>query len=167
MKNFIHISICGLLKTKSVMKLLFVPLFCALISVSFGCRCAPLRVDTYFCNSDFAIQMRVKSERHDPNSEDQLNSWYDIEVVKVYKTNDKVTKAFASGQIWTGQNSATCGRVFELNQNYIITGYLDPQNNRLRTHTCTFGRLLTNLSNEEKEFFENTYKSIDCSKLVN
>ena len=139
--------------------------FCSLISIGFGCRCAPQRVETYFCSSDFAIQMKVTSERQD--TDDQLNSWYDIQVNKVYKANDSLKKALGSGQLWTSANSASCGRVFRLGEEYVITGFYDQQNDQLRTHTCTFGRQVSNLSIDEKKFYDFQYKTIDCSKLVN
>ena len=138
---------------------------CAFVTLSLGCRCAPLRLDTYYCKSDFAVQIKVKSQRHD--TEDQLNSWYDIDLVKVYKTNPSpvLKTALNASEIWTGQNGAVCGRFFEVNQNYVITGYYDEEHERLRTHTCTFGRLISELTKDEKDFFDTTFKSIDCSKI--
>lgn len=133
--------------------------------IGFGCRCGPQKVDTYFCSSDFAIEMRVTSERHD--TDDQLNSWYDIEVNKVFKADDQLLKAFDSGRVWTSANSASCGRLFRSGQEYVITGFYDQHKNQLRTHTCTFGRQVSNMSADEKKFYDSSYKSVDCAKLVN
>ncbi|XP_054159906.1 uncharacterized protein LOC128958116 [Oppia nitens] len=149
----------------SYLFLLFGLSFSGLLCQCMGCRCGPLSVAQYYCNSDFAIQITITSERHD--TEDELNSWYDMEVVNVYKTSDQLSKAMKSGRIWTTRTSELCGRVFKMDSNYVITGYYDNQNDRLRTHTCTYGRIYLDLNKVDKRFYDQNYKTIDCSKLIN
>jgi hypothetical protein len=118
-------------------------------------------VEKYFCDSEFSIKIQVNSAIH--STDDQLNSWYDIAVLEVYKSDDKTKTALNSNRIWTAQQSATCGRMFELNQVYIITGSVD-ENGRARTNSCTFGRNIKDLSETETQFFEKGYKSVSCPK---
>ncbi len=141
------------------MKLLLILVLVSLISISIACKCMLQPVEKYFCDSEFSIKIKVNSEIH--STEDQLNSWYDIEVLEVYKSDEKAKTALNSNRIWTAQQSATCGRVFELNEVYIITGSVD-QSGRARTHSCTFGRNIKDLSETEKQFFEKGYKSVSC-----
>jgi hypothetical protein len=144
------------------MKLLLILVIASLISLSIGCDCIFPTIEKNFCDSEFSIKIKVKSEIHP--TEDLFNSWYEIEVLEVYKSDEKTRTALNSNRIWTAQQSATCGRVFESNQIYIITGSVDQSGTKARTHSCTFGKNIKDLSETEKQFFEKDYKSVSCSK---
>jgi hypothetical protein len=115
-----------------------------------------------FCDSEFSIKIKVKSGIH--STEDQFNSWYEIEVLEVFKSDEKTRTALNSNRIWTAPNDGLCGRVFESNQIYITTGSVDQSGTKARTHSCTFGKNIKDLSETEKRFFEKDYKSVSCSK---
>ncbi len=145
------------------MKLLLILVIASLISLSIGCNCMFRPVEKNFCDSEFSIKIKVMSEIH--STDDLFNFWYEIEVLEVYKSDENTRTALNSNRIWTAQQSgATCGRFFESNQIYIITGFVDESGTKARTHSCTFGKNIKDLSETEKQFFEKDYKSVSCSK---
>jgi len=117
-------------------------------------------VEKYYCQSEFACKIKAKSERH--TTEDQLQAWYEVEVIECYKSDEKTKDAFTSGRIWTAENSAACGRVLELNEEYIITGTVD--GTKARTNSCTYGKSIKEIDAipAEKQFFEKGFKSVSC-----
>jgi len=129
--------------------------------VCIGCRCALRPVAVIFCNSDFTIKIRVQSEK-------QLISantvCYKIKVLKIYKESDLTRVALCSRRICTAKDSAACGRFFEKNKTYIVTGSIDKNNLRALTNSCTFGKNVEELEPIEKQFFKSGYKTQKCPR---
>jgi hypothetical protein len=144
------------------MKLLLILVFVSLLALSVSCKCIQQSVEKYFCNSQFTIKIKVNSERQ--ITDHQSEAYYDIEVLKVYKSSPKAKSALDSGRIWTADSSAACGRYFEAKEIYVITGSVDETGAKATTHSCTFGRNFEELSSTEKQFFNKKYKSDVCPK---
>lgn len=145
--------------------LLLAVLFCS-ISYSLTCECLPRSLDQAFCESDFAIQLFVKSKEISFKSDLR----YKIDVLKLYSKNENETKDFLDkfpfeDTIWTGKNDPTCVRKFEEGINYTITGNLD--GSKAITSLCEFGKESELLNTEEKLFFSDGYKMKDCSEFEN
>jgi hypothetical protein len=145
--------------------LLSAVLFCS-ISYSLACECFPKSLDQAFCESDFAIELFVKSK--EMSFKNDLR--YKIDVLKLYSKNESETKNFEDkfpfeDIIWTGHKDPACVRKLEEGKNYIITGNLD--GSKATTSLCEFGKEGELLNTEEKLFFSDGYKIQDCSEFEN
>jgi len=140
------------------MKLFVSFLLLCSISVCIGCKCALRPLEADFCNADFTIKIRVKSEKQ---IIPENIAYYKIDVLKIYKACRKTRRALCSGRIYTAIESATCGRFFEEDKTYIVTGSLDKVYLRAITNSCTFGKNVKELEPAEKRFL-NDCNSYEC-----
>ena len=132
-----------------------------LISSCMACSCMPFTVEKHFCKSDSVIQMKVNTEKEDADTKNDGFISYGIELLKIFKINDTITHILESDpKIWTSDSSASCGQTFIKDEEYIIAGYFI--DNKLSVSSCGFHRLLDDLEDEEKNFFDEEYQSIKC-----
>ncbi len=126
-----------------------------------GCRCPVREVDIDFCKSDFAIKLKVKSQKQLLPG---IECYYEIEVLQIYKENNDTQKALSSKRIHTAQDTGGCGRILEFNKTYVITGSIIKENDALsaRTTSCTFGKDVEEFDEHEKQFFDKEYKNVKC-----
>ena len=146
------------------MQLFYLLILFAVISVSFGCKCRLFQLDHYFCTSDYMIEANITTDRQTTSEEDFGRSmiWYGFQVLNVYKGNEDIMTVLNNDpKVWTSGSSASCGRYFEKGTTYIISGAFK---GRLTTSSCSFGRALDDLTNEDKMFFQNKeFESLQCS----
>jgi len=141
------------------MKLLLPLIFLSLISIGISCRCAVKPVEEYFCKSDFAVKVKVESEKKILPG---IYSYYEIQVLQIYKENNKTREALSSGRLKTAIDTGGCGRFLEKDKIYVINGFINQDTKEAITSSCTFGKAVEELDANEKLFYEKGYNTLEC-----
>ena len=134
-----------------------------MISLSMSCSCVPLDLDKRFCGSDGVIKIIVTTNRREAEEADEEDGlvYYGIQVLKVYKAISGLKEALDKDpKIWTQESSATCGQDFDKDGQYIIAGHYSE--NKLMISACGFTRRTSEITEDEKTFFDGEYNSIKC-----
>ena len=132
-------------------------LFCVL-SVSESCKCLVSDVKHHYCSDDFAIKIQVTTDKQ--KTTDPHEVWYGFALLEVFKASSSTQSAMLHARIYTSAESASCGRDLQKGQTYIITGHMNDR--KPYVHSCGFGKEVNELTAEEKLFFKNEYKTVQC-----
>ncbi len=140
-------------------------IFCP-ISNSLECDCPVRSLEQKFCESDFAIKIFVKSRE----IEFKTGLRYKINLIGFYNKalNPKkgvqiLNNLLATDSIGSAHDYPECVREFIEGKNYILTGKFDKV--KAFTNKCEFGKESDSLNAEEKIFFSDGYKMINCSEF--
>ncbi|KAL4230428.1 negative regulation of membrane protein ectodomain proteolysis [Mactra antiquata] len=111
-----------------------------LFGTSWACSCFPMSNDKKFCEADFVMKIKVKSDLIIPGGRNAQNfdAYYRIRAGrrpwKMLTTNTPIKLR----RLYTGSNSALCG-VTSLRKGtmYLIAGNINPSSGRLQINSCS------------------------------
>lgn len=138
----------------------------SLLSVSRVCNCCECQQNVtniveQFCRSKFMIKIKVISGEQTSNeTNDELNTWYDIELVKFIKLSEGSRSAIESNRIWT--SNTECGRKLHKNKRFLISGDLSADETKAITSVCKYGVQNENLSKHDETFFRIKHLQEKC-----
>jgi hypothetical protein len=140
-------------------------IFCP-VSNSLECDCPARSLEQIFCESDFAIGVFVKSRE----IEFKTGLRYNIKLIDFYekafnpkKSTQILKNILVTDSIGSAHDYPECVREFKEGENYILTGKFNKV--KAFTNKCEFGKESNSLNTEEKMFFSDGYKKINCSEF--
>ena len=83
-----------------------------------ACSCIFSHPQEHYCSADFVALINIR--RQGKNLYNMAS--YHIKVRKEFKMTTKARKALSLGMLYTTIDESTCGRKFETNTKYLITG---------------------------------------------
>jgi ribosomal silencing factor RsfS len=155
--------------------------FVFIVSNSFACICVRKTVEEKFCDTNFVVQAKVKFRinlidktiygvqiyRKFKWSGKLESSWGEnwINGNQIISSNNSENENFEIFRIWTTRKIEECGQHFNVDEIYVISFDLDKDGATAITSLCHIGEKFTNFGPEEKAFFLNGFKNIDCNHI--
>ncbi|KAI1287394.1 Metalloproteinase inhibitor 3 [Halotydeus destructor] len=116
-----------------------------------SCSCFVSHPQDHYCSADYVAVINVKRQ-----GKIQRNmASYFVKVKRVFKMTPEAQKALNIGTVYTGLDEASCGRKFELNTRYLITGRVIGE--KVWVSLCNFVQEWSSLTAKQRKGFRRLY----------